>query len=204
MVGAPFWRDHFGGLSKESGAVELCIRRRMSLAETVGAGFVDWVETLPDGRATRVQILCDSDADGLPAGALLVRTFRAAGFGEVSAEARRKGESAWGAEVLERLRGYAPGALVVADLGSRDGDLLPGVPTLLLDHHCPIGKPDGALLLTGYGTGAEGGDGKDVADDRPDGVLVCARAAGRGDRRAVAVAGRDLTSERSGRQGSLP
>lgn len=153
----------------------LCIRSCMSLADKVGAGFVEWVNALPNGRATRMQILCDSDADGLPAGALLLRALRAAGFAEVSAEARRKGESAWGAEVLERLRGYAPGALIVADLGSRDGDLLPGVPTLLLDHHCPIGTPEGALLLTAYGTGAEGGDGKDVPTT---GLLAfwCARA----------------------------
>lgn len=147
----------------------------MSLSEEIGAGFLGWVNGLPDGRATRVHILCDSDADGLPAGALLVRTFRAAGFADVTAEPRLKGESAWGPEVLERLRLRAPGALIVADLGSRDGDLLPGVPTLLLDHHCPIGKPDDALLLTAYGTGEDDGDGKDVPTT---GLMAwwCARA----------------------------
>ncbi len=147
----------------------------MSFAETLGVRFVTWINSLPQGRATRVHILCDSDADGLPAGALLVRTLQAAEFAHVTVEARQKGESAWGAEVLRRIRARDPGALIVADLGSRDGDLLPGIPTLLLDHHCPIGVPEGALLLTGYGTGAEGGDGKDVPTT---GLMAwwCARA----------------------------
>ena len=147
----------------------------MSLEQEIGPAFVRWVDALPSGRATRVHIICDSDADGLPAGALLVRTLHAAGFAEVTAEPRRKGESAWGAELLDRARAHKPEALIVADLGSRDGDLLPGLPTLLLDHHCPIGQPEDALLLTAYGTGSPEGDGKDVATT---GLLAwwCARA----------------------------
>ena len=153
----------------------LRIEEGMSLEGEIGAGFTDWVNALPNGRATRVHIVCDSDADGLPAGALLVRTLHAADFPDVTAEARQKGESAWGPEILARLRAIDPEALIVADLGSRDGVIFPSVPTLLLDHHCPIGKPDGALLLTAYGTGADGGDGKDVATT---GLLAwwCARA----------------------------
>jgi single-stranded-DNA-specific exonuclease len=148
----------------------------MSLAQEIGAGLAAWVEALPQGRSTRVHVLCDSDADGLPAGALLVRMLRAAGFDGVSGAPRCKGESAWGAPVLERLRKLEPGALIVADLGSRSEPLLgPEVPTLLIDHHMPLGAPEGAVLLTAYGTGAEGGDGKDVATT---GLLAwwCARA----------------------------
>lgn len=136
----------------------------MSFADEIGARFVAWVDGLPHGRATRVHVLCDSDADGLPAGALLERALRAAGFSDVTAETRLKGESAWGAEVLARIRRGEPGALIVADLGSRAEPLLgPELPTLLVDHHCPTGVPEGALLLTAYGTGAMEGDGKDVA-----------------------------------------
>ena len=136
----------------------------MSFSEEIGAAFVGWVRGLPDGLATRVHVLCDSDGDGLPAGALLIRSLQVAGFAAVTGECRRKGESAWGAEVLDRVRGFSPGALIVTDLGSRSEALLgPEIPTLLLDHHMPIGVPEGALLLTSYGTGAEGGDGKDVA-----------------------------------------
>ena len=137
---------------------------RMSLGEEIGSGFVAFLGTLRQGKATRVHILCDSDADGLPAGALLVRALRTAGYGAVTAECRRKGESAWGVDVLDRIRRQRPQALMVADLGSRRDALLGAdVPTLLLDHHCPLGVPDGAVLLTAFGTGAEEGDGKDVA-----------------------------------------
>ena len=147
----------------------------MSFADEISGRLVAWVNALQGGTRTRVHVLCDSDADGLPAGALLVRALRTAGFAEVTAECRLKGESAWGADVLERLGRQSPGALIVADLGSRDGDLLPGVPTLLLDHHCPTGVPENATLLTSYGTGERGGDGKDVATT---GLLAwwCARA----------------------------
>ncbi len=159
-----------GHMGAESGMVS-----NVTFAEELGAGFVAWVDGLSRGRATRVHVLCDSDADGLPAGALLVRAMGAAGFGEVTAETRRKGESAWNAEVLERVRGFRPEALIVADLGSRPGALLPAVPTLLLDHHVPTGVPEGAVLLTGYGRGLEGGDGKDVPTT---GLMAwwCARA----------------------------
>jgi len=121
-------------------------------------------------------VLCDSDADGLPAGALLERALRAAGFVDVKAEARKKGESAWGAELLERIGRAEPEALIVADLGSRAEPLLgPSVPTLLLDHHCPTGVPENAVLLTAYGSGMTEGDGKDVATT---GLMAwwCARA----------------------------
>lgn len=147
----------------------------MSFADETGARFVRWVDGLPAGRHTRVQIFCDSDADGLPAGALLARALLAAGFEDVIAETRRKGESAWNPDVLDRLRKNQPGALIVADLGSRAEDLLPGIPTLLVDHHCPTGLPKDAVVLTSYGTGVDGGDGKDLATS---GLLAwwCARA----------------------------
>ena len=107
---------------------------------------------LPEGTATRLHILCDSDCDGLPAGALLVRALRAAGYAAVSVEAKRKGESAWLPEVLARLAAAEPQALFVLDLGSRPDALLPGAPAMLIDHHNPGGVPPGAELLTGYGT----------------------------------------------------
>ncbi len=123
-----------------------------------------WVRGLPRGSETRIHVLCDSDGDGLPAGALLVRGLRRAGFANVTGEPRKKGESAWGAEVLERIKARAPEALIVADLGSRPERLLgPEVPTLLVDHHKPLGVPEGAVLLTAYGTGAGDGAGKDIA-----------------------------------------
>ena len=121
-----------------------------------------WLHGLP-GKTARVHVLTDSDADGLPAAALLVRALRAAGYTAVTAEARRKFETAWSPEVLARLRERAPEALVVVDLGSRPETILPGIPTLLLDHHRPTGVPEGATLLTAYREMEEGEDAKTIA-----------------------------------------
>ena len=159
-----------------------------------------WLTALPKGVDSWVHILCDSDADGLPAGALLLRALRAAGYARVTAECRRKGESAWDKEVHERLRARRIekrlDALIVADLGSRDGVIIENVALLLIDHHRSIGQPEGSTLITSYGTGSPHGDGKDVATT---GLLCwwCARALC-GEKRAAAwlwLAGISLLSD---------
>ena len=121
-------------------------------AAIAGAMFLEFLGSLPRGTATDIHILTDADADGLPAGALLVRALHAAGYTSVTVETRGKFENAWMPQVHERLRQRAPGALLVVDLGTRPDTLLPGVPTLLIDHHAPFGTPPGATLLTSYGT----------------------------------------------------
>ncbi len=139
----------------------------------VGERFRAWLCELPRREHSRVHILCDFDADGLPAGALLFHALRGAGYRHTTAECRRKGESAWSEEVAVRVRKRACtdglDALIVADLGSRGGAILaspPGAPsiaTLLLDHHRPIGQPPGSALITSYDASDEAGDGKNIA-----------------------------------------
>ncbi len=124
----------------------------MDLKTEAASRFQKFLRALPKGQDTRIHILCDSDCDGLPAGALLVRALRLAGYSQLSIETKRKGESAWNPEVLLRLGEREPQALFVLDLGSRADTMLPGVPTLLIDHHMPGGVPPGAELVTGYGT----------------------------------------------------
>ena len=124
----------------------------MSLQQEVAARFTAFLTSFPQGLDTRIHILTDSDADGLPAAALLVRALQTAGYPNITAEVRQKFESAWDPHVLARLESRNPEALVILDLGSRPGLLLPGIPTLLLDHHFPTGTPLGATLLTGYGS----------------------------------------------------
>ena len=114
--------------------------------------FSGFLAALPGGKAADIHILTDADADGLPAGALLLRALQAAGYGRVTVETRGKFENAWMPQVHERLRLRAPEALLIVDLGTRPDTLLPGVPTLLIDHHAPFGTPPGATLLTSYGT----------------------------------------------------
>ena len=117
-----------------------------------GRMFTAFLQALPHGTSTDIHILTDADADGLPAAALLVRALHAAGYTSVTAEPRKKFENAWMPEVHQRLRTRNPQALLLVDLGTRPDELLPGVPTLLIDHHAPFGTPPGATLLTSYGT----------------------------------------------------
>ena len=133
----------------------------VSIQDQAGATFVRWLA--PVAKDARIHILCDFDGDGLPAGAILQRALEAAGYAAVTVECRRKGESAWGPQIRARLEERKPEALIVADLGVHHGDVLPGVPLLLIDHHQPVGQPEGATVISSYGTGAEGSDGKDVA-----------------------------------------
>lgn len=114
--------------------------------------FLQFLRALPKGTATDVHILTDADADGLPAGALLYRALQAAGYNSVSVETRGKFENAWMPEVHARLHARSPEALLVVDLGARPDAILPGVPTLLIDHHAPFGTPPDSVLLTSYGT----------------------------------------------------
>ncbi|HSH78391.1 MAG TPA: hypothetical protein VLA19_07645 [Herpetosiphonaceae bacterium] len=111
--------------------------------------FREWVEPLDAARP--ISVLCHNDVDGLAAGALLTRALRRRGF-TVVVETTGKGEHAWHPAVRERLQRAAPQALLVADLGSRAEPVLPGVPTLLIDHHRPDGLPPDAVLLSGYGS----------------------------------------------------
>ncbi len=120
--------------------------------------------------------MTDSDADGLPAGAILLRALRAAGWTNVTVEARGKGEGAWMPVVQARLRALELGGLIVADLGSRAEEVLPGVRTLMLDHHRPSGMPPvGTTVVCAY---REMGPGEDAREIPTTGLMAhrCAQA----------------------------
>ena len=144
-------------------------------ADLIGPRFLTFLHSLPHTLATRIHILTDSDADGLPAAAILVRALRLAGYTAVTAEVRLKTESAWTPAVLDRLRARDPEALLILDLGARPEPLLPGIPTLLLDHHKPLGTPPGATLVTAY---RETGPGEDAKEIPTTGLMAyrCAQA----------------------------
>lgn len=95
-------------------------------------------------------VLTHNDADGLSAGALLMRALRGAGR---AADIRvlGRGEGAWSEETAAELRARAPGGLLVSDLGVEEGAPLPGLPTAVIDHHVPRGTPGDAALVSGYG-----------------------------------------------------
>ena len=97
-----------------------------------------------------VLILTHNDADGLSAGCLLARALRRAGR---AADVRivGRGEGVWSEAMRAELSGRSIGGLIVADLGSRSEDVLPGVPTIVIDHHVPVDSAGSATVISGYG-----------------------------------------------------
>lgn len=142
--------------------------------DRIGSAFLAFLARLP-GQNTRIHIFTDSDADGLPAAAILLQALRQAGYVNTTAEVRRKFESAWSPAVIERLELISPEALIVTDLGSRPDPILPGVPTLLLDHHRPLGIPPDATLISAY---REMGPGENAREIPTTGLMAyrCAEA----------------------------
>ncbi len=111
-----------------------------------GRRFRDWLAGV-DGR---VLVLGHFDADGLSAVAILARALRAAGR-EVDIRLVGKGENPWSPELRAELAERALGGLIVTDLGVREGAVLPGCPTVLIDHHVPTGTPGDATVTSGNG-----------------------------------------------------
>ena len=101
-------------------------------------------------RGKPVWVLGHNDADGLAATALFARGFGAAGW-DVRTRIVGRGESAYSDEIRAELRGAAAGGVVITDLGVRPDLPIPGVPTVVVDHHVPGAAPAGATVITGFG-----------------------------------------------------
>ena len=97
-----------------------------------------------------VLIMTHNDADGLSAGALFARMFGRLGRAHAVRLVGR-GENPWSSAIREAYAGAAFGGLIVADLGLREGEVMPGVPTIVVDHHVPFGAAGGATIITGFG-----------------------------------------------------
>lgn len=142
------------GVRKKAAATPATVTRltasvgdaRLADARETTRMFVEAID-----RAARIVVFCHFDADGLSAGAVLGRALPRLGFTDVRVVHAGRTESAWSPEARERLLALRPDALVVTDLGVRHGEILPGVPTLLIDHHQPDGAPPGAAVVSGYG-----------------------------------------------------
>ncbi len=105
-------------------------------------------------RAAPLLVLGHFDADGLAAVAILVRALGDAGY-RVETRLVGKGEHPWDPAIRAELAARAPGGLIVADLGVRGETLLPGTPTILIDHHRPVGRPGEMVAISGHGLAPE-------------------------------------------------
>jgi single-stranded-DNA-specific exonuclease len=95
-------------------------------------------------------ILGHFDADGLSAVAILKRAL-----GEADVRLTGKGENPWDENMRAELGQRAPAGLIATDLGVREGEILPGTPTVLIDHHVPTGTPGEAVVISGNGCDPE-------------------------------------------------
>jgi single-stranded-DNA-specific exonuclease len=114
----------------------------------VGRVFADALAPVP--RGAPVLVASHNDADGLSAAAILMRALDANGR-PARLRILGRGENAWSDAFRAELARDPPGGLIVADLGTRAGAILPGVPTIVIDHHVPTGTPEGATVISGYG-----------------------------------------------------
>jgi hypothetical protein len=115
---------------------------------TAARAFVQALGGFAPGRPAL--IVSHFDADGLSAAAILARALPGA-----EVRITGKGETPWEPGFADELRARAPGGLIVADLGTRADAILPGCPTVVIDHHLPTGTPDGATTISGNGLDPE-------------------------------------------------
>jgi single-stranded-DNA-specific exonuclease len=97
-------------------------------------------------------VLSHNDADGLSAAAILARAFARSSRGPAEVRLIGRGENPWSEAIRVELRERPVGGLIVADLGVKPDALVAGVPTVIIDHHVPIGLPDPAMatVISGY------------------------------------------------------
>ncbi len=124
------------------------IRQHSENPADLGARFRAALDRFDPDR--RILILGHFDADGLSAMAILAQALERAGH-PADIRVTGKGENPWSAVLRQELTELRPGGLVVTDLGVRKGDILPGVQTVLIDHHVPTGRPGAATVISGNG-----------------------------------------------------
>lgn len=103
--------------------------------------ILDWAH-----RAARVIVAPHGDADGLSAGALTVHALQRLGATPMPL-LPGKGEHVHTPAMQARLREARADGLVVLDMGSRPGPVVPGLPTIILDHHDAPARPDGDIVF---------------------------------------------------------
>ncbi len=117
-------------------------------ADTRQPAFLAALALFDPGKDTL--ILTHNDADGLSAGAIFARALDRAGRRR-QVRILGRGENPWSEAMAAELAGRDIGGLIVADLGLRQGAILPGTPTIVVDHHVPTGEAGDAAVISGFG-----------------------------------------------------
>lgn len=105
---------------------------------------------LDAAKLKHITIACDKDVDGLTSGTIMLRALEKMGSKNVRIFPAHKGEHAHSDSMRTRLSASHPEVLIVTDMGARPEPILPGIPTLIVDHHLPKGYPPGALVVSAW------------------------------------------------------
>ena len=132
------------GVEDEIGTLPLALGSRTAAVAAFSDGLANFDRNRP------LVVLSHFDADGLAAAAILVRASARAGWVPVPLVVG-KGETPWDDAVVARVVAHSPGGLIVADLGTKREPVLPGCPTIVIDHHVPTGRPRDAVTISGNG-----------------------------------------------------
>ncbi len=113
------------------------------MADETTLGLPDYRDDYAPARAflqrlapnARVAIAYHGDADGTGSAAVAACWVRATDRVLACALAPNKGEDLYGETFTSRLLDSKPDCLLVLDTGSRSRPIVPGLPTLVVDHH---------------------------------------------------------------------
>lgn len=111
-----------------------------------GRRFIESIE--PDDT---IVLLFHGDADGCCAGAIVYRTLKMMGNQLVFPVFMEKGETIYSEKLAKRILAHDPTHLIVMDTGSRTKAIVPGITTLVIDHHQTQGIPPVDVFVTSYG-----------------------------------------------------
>jgi len=78
------------------------------------------------------------------------KTLERLGFKDFSTLITGKGQNAYTPLTKRQAAEFAPERLFVLDLGCKEEPVVPGVPTLFIDHHRPYGVPPEGVLISSY------------------------------------------------------
>lgn len=101
-------------------------------------------------RGSRIAIAPHGDVDGLAAAVLAIRTVERLG-GQPLVALPEKGEHVHTCSMRARLREIRADALIVLDMGSRSGNIVENLPTIVIDHHDARESPDGVIFVSAAG-----------------------------------------------------
>ena len=96
-----------------------------------------------------ILLVSHNDADGLSAVAILARALPREGR-HVRLRILGRGENPWSAEFRTEVAASTVGGIIASDLGVRAGTIRVGCPTILIDHHVPVGEAMMALVLADH------------------------------------------------------